>query len=124
MKVARVMPVNPLRAELTLPENFISPVRPKPPVNFEGDASPGRQFTAQVLYVSPALEANQRALVVEASVPNPTNELKPGLFATARIEQPNRTPAVVIPASSVRTTAGTSRVYVVTGDHVEERIVT
>jgi RND family efflux transporter MFP subunit len=124
MKVAVVMRVNPLRVQLTVPEQFISVVRPKQPVNFEVDAYPGRQFTGQVLYVSPALEANQRALVVEASVPNPSNELKPGLFATARIEQPNRTPAVVVPASSVRTTAGTSRVYVVSGDHVEERIVT
>ena len=55
---------------------------------------------------------------------NPNGELKPGLFATARIEQPQRTPAVLVPASAVQTTAGTSRVFVVNGDHVEERIVT
>ena len=61
---------------------------------------------------------------VEAIVPNPDLELKPGLFATARIEQPHRTPAVLVPASAVQTTGGTSRVYVVAGDHVEERIVT
>ena len=29
-----------------------------------------------------------------------------------------------MPSSAVETVAGTSRVYVVTGDHVEERIVT
>jgi multidrug efflux pump subunit AcrA (membrane-fusion protein) len=57
-------------------------------------------------------------------VPNPNAVLKPGLFATARIEQPARTPGVLVPAGSVLTSAGTSRVYVVNGDHVEERIVT
>ena len=31
---------------------------------------------------------------------------------------------MLIPASSVQVTSGTSRVYVVAGDHVEERIVT
>jgi RND family efflux transporter MFP subunit len=93
-------------------------------VNFEVDAYPGRQFTGKIRYVSPALEANQRALTVEAVVANPDRELKPGLFATARIEQPQRTPAVLVPASAVQTTAGTSRVFIVTGDHVEERIVT
>jgi multidrug efflux pump subunit AcrA (membrane-fusion protein) len=61
---------------------------------------------------------------VEAVVANPDRELKPGLFATARIEQPKRTPAVLVPASAIQTTGGTSRVFIVNGDHVEERIVT
>jgi len=77
-----------------------------------------------VKYVSPALQADQRALTVEALVPNPDGVLKPGLFATARIEQPGRTPGVLVPATSVQVTSGTSRVYVIAGDHVEERIVT
>ena len=41
------------------------------PVTFEVDAYPGRQFAGTIRYVSPALEANQRALTVEAAVPNP-----------------------------------------------------
>ena len=88
------------------------------------DAYPGRQFRAPCATSRPALEANQRALTVEASVPNPNGALKPGLFATARIEQPKKTPAVLVPASAVQTSAGTSRVFVVNGDHVDERIVT
>jgi len=77
-----------------------------------------------VKYVSPSLEAAQRALTVEALVPNANGVLKPGLFATARIQQPQRTPGVLVPAAAVQTSAGTSRLYVVNGDHVEERIVT
>ena len=94
------------------------------PVTFEVDAYPGRQFEGRVKYVSPALQADQRALTVEAIVPNPKAVLKPGLFATARIEQPARTPGVLVPAAAVLISSGTSRVYVVSGDHVEERIVT
>jgi len=124
LKVAVVVRVNPLRVQLTVPEQFVSAIAVGAPVNFEVDAYPGRQFTGKIRYVSPALEANQRALTVEAVVANPDRELKPGLFATARIEQPQRTPAVLVPATAVQTTAGTSRVFVVNGDHVEERIVT
>ncbi|HEX7798058.1 MAG TPA: efflux RND transporter periplasmic adaptor subunit [Vicinamibacterales bacterium] len=124
LKVAVVVRVNPLRVQLTVPEQFVSAIAVGAPVNFEVDAYPGRQFTGKIRYVSPALEANQRALTVEAVVANPDRELKPGLFATARIEQPQRTPAVMVPASAVQTTAGTSRVFIVNGDHVEERIVT
>ena len=57
-------------------------------------------------------------------MPNGSGVLKPGLFATARIEQPVKTPGVLVPAAAVQTSAGTSRVYVVSGDHVDERIVT
>src|SRR3954447_26709886 len=123
-KVAVVVRVNPLRVQLTVPEQFVSAVSTGQPVSFEVDAYPGRQFEGRVKYVSPALQAEQRALTVEASVPNANAVLKPGLFATARIEQPARTPGVLVPASSVQTASGTSRVYVINGDHVEERIVT
>jgi membrane fusion protein (multidrug efflux system) len=50
--------------------------------------------------------------------------LKPGLFATASIQQPVSVPALLVPATAVETVAGTSRVYVVKSGKVEERIVT
>jgi membrane fusion protein, multidrug efflux system len=123
-KVAVVVRVDPMRVQLTIPEQFVSTVGVGQSVAFAVDAYPGRSFEGHVRYISPALEANQRALTIEAVVPNPSADLKPGLFATARIEQKQRTAAILVPASAVQTTAGTSRVYVVNGDHAEERIVT
>lgn len=122
-RVAVVVRVNPLRIQLTVPEQFISAVAVGAQVTFQVDAFPGREFTGTVRYVSPALEETRRALTIEAVVANPANELKPGLFATARVEHPERTPGIMVPKSAVLTTAGMSRVYVVSGDHVEERIV-
>jgi RND family efflux transporter MFP subunit len=123
-KVAVVVRVNPLRVQLTIPEQYISVVTKGMPVSFAVDAYPDREFSGTVRYISPTLEASQRALTIEAVVPNPDMLLKPGLFATARLAEAARTPAVLVPASAVQTSAGTSRVYVVDGDHVEERIVT
>ena len=124
MKVAVVVRTNPLRVKLTVPEQFISAVSVGQPVNFEVDAYPGRAFQGIVKFVSPALQADQRALTVEAVVPNPKGELKPGLFATARIEEQARTPGVLVPVAAVQTVAGTSRVFVINGGKAEERIVT
>jgi RND family efflux transporter MFP subunit len=124
MKVAVVVRTNPLRIKLTVPEQFISSVAVGQPVNFEVDAYSGRTFAGTVRYVSPSLQADQRALTVEAVVPNPDGELKPGLFATARIEERDRTPGVLVPASAVQTTGGTSRVFVLANNRAEERIVT
>ena len=123
-KVASVLRTNPLRVQLTVPEQFSAGVAVGRSVSFEVDASPGQKFTGQVRYVSPALEADSRTLVVEAVVPNDSGALKPGAFATALIEQANRSPGVLTPAAAVRTVSGTSRVFVVAGDTAEERIVT
>ena len=92
-------------------------------VAFEVDAYPGRTFTGRVRYVSPAVKADSRALVVEALVPNESRLLKPGFYATARIEQASPSPALLVPASAVRAGAGASRVFVLAGDHVDERVV-
>jgi RND family efflux transporter MFP subunit len=107
-----------------VPEQFVAAIAVGAPVSFSVDAYPNRQFAGTIRYVSPMLEENRRALTIEAVVPNASGELKPGLFATARVEEPSKANAVVVPASAVHTAAGTSRVFVVNGDHVEERIVT
>ena len=124
MKVATVMRINPLRVELSVPAQYISSVREGRSVAIQMDSYPGQTFTGLVRYVSPGVRADSRALIVEAVVDNPQGLLKPGLFVTARIEQSAPTPGVLVPASAVQTVSGTSRVYVVMDDHVEERIVT
>jgi len=123
-KVASVMRVSPLRLELTIPAQYVTAVAAGNTVNLEVDAYPNESFVGEVRYVSPGLRADTRALIVEAIVKNADGRLKPGLFATARIEQAAKTPALLIPSSAIQKTATANRVFVVNGDHVEERLVT
>jgi membrane fusion protein (multidrug efflux system) len=126
-KVATVLRVDPLRVQLTVPALFVAEVAQGRTVTLEVDAFPGERFTGRVRYVSPALNAESRALVVEAEVANRDSRLKPGLFATARIEQATSQRAVMVPAAAVRTVAGTPRVFVIAGEgetgHAEERVI-
>jgi membrane fusion protein (multidrug efflux system) len=124
MKVVTVVKINPLRVELTVSEQHLSMVRPGQALVLQVDAFPGREFRGQVRFVSPALRTDQRALTIEAVLPNPDGALKPGLFVTAAIDQPGRDRALMVPSSAVRNLAGSTRVYVVKGDRVEERMVT
>jgi len=122
--VATVVRVDPMRIELTVPEQAVSLVKAGQPVKITVDAYPGETFAARVRFVSPSLRADQRAMTVEAVAPNQDARLKPGLFATALIQQPVSAPALLVPATAVETVTGTSRVYVVKDGKVEERIVT
>jgi RND family efflux transporter MFP subunit len=123
--VASVMRTTPLRVALTVPGQYLSSIAVGRSVTLEVDAYPGRTFTGEIRYVSPAVRADSRALVIEAVVPNESGELKPGLFATARIEQATRTPAVLVPSRAIRTDASVARMFVVSqAGTAEERIVT
>jgi RND family efflux transporter MFP subunit len=124
-KVASVIRINPLRVELTVPGQYLSEVAAGRAVTLEVDVFRGRTFTGRIRYVSPVLRTDTRALVVEAVVPNDSGQLKPGLFATAKIEQASETPAVLVPASAVSNVTGAARVYLIKSDDVaEERLVT
>ena len=124
-KVATVVRIDPVRVQLTVPEQYLSQVSSGQAVRLTVDAYPNQIFNAKVRFVSPALKSDQRALTVEAVAPNADDRLKPGLFATALLQQPSPAPALLVPAAAVETVAGTSRVYVVGADSkAEERIVT
>lgn len=123
-RVATVVRIDPIRVELTIPEQAVSLVKSGQAVRLTVDAYSGEEFTASVRFVSPALAEQQRALTVEAVAPNRDGRLKPGLFATASIQQPEGAPALLVPANAIETVSGTSRVYVVTDGEAEERIVT
>jgi membrane fusion protein (multidrug efflux system) len=122
-KVASVVRVDPLRVELTIPEQYVSAVAVGRAVTFEVDAYPKETFTGHVRYVSPSVTASTRALTLEAIVPNGNGRLKPGFFATAQIEEAQPRPGFLVPPAAVRTIAGTARVFVIAGDRAEERVV-
>ena len=123
-KVAVVLRTEPLRVQLTVPEQLSAEVAVGRPVALQVESYPGETFTGHVRYVSPAVTADTRALVVEAVVPNRGGRLRPGSFVTARIEQASQRPAVLVPAASVRTSGTTARVYVIAANRAEERVVT
>lgn len=127
MKVATVLRIDPLRVELTVPAPFVSEVATGRTVTLEVDAYPGETFTGKMRYVSPALNVESRALVVEAEVANEDGRLKPGFFATARIQQATSHTALMVPTAAIRTIAGTPRVFVIAAGtemtRAEERVV-
>ena len=122
-KVASVVRIDPLRVELTVPEQYVSAVAAGRTVTFEVDAYPNETFTGQVRYVSPAVTAATRAMTLEAIVPNGNGRLKPGFFATAQIEEADKRPGILVPSTAVRTISGTARVFVIVNDRAEERVV-
>ena len=120
--IASVVAVDPLRIELTVGESDAGRIAVGQTLTFQVKAVPGRAFTGIVRYVAPALRAATRDLVFEAVVPNADGALKAGMFATAWLETGTED-RVVVPAAALCKDGDTLRAFVVTGGHIEERVV-
>ena len=122
--VATIVRMHPLRLRLAVPERDALLVRVRQPVRVrvEGDPQP---HEGRVARVSPAIDETSRTLMVEAEVPNPQSQLRPGSFANAEIVVQPQEKAIVIPASAIVTFAGVDKVLVVQdGKSVEKRVNT
>ncbi|MDO6391804.1 efflux RND transporter periplasmic adaptor subunit [Pontibacter sp. BT731] len=83
-------------------------------ITFTVPGIPGKEFTAKVAFITPVLDATTRAIEVRAEVQNPGNQLKPGMFADARIKTSTgaKAQSLSVPSSAVLWTGKRSVVYV------------
>ncbi|MCC7539203.1 MAG: efflux RND transporter periplasmic adaptor subunit [Deltaproteobacteria bacterium] len=123
MRVVTLVRTDPLRLEIQVPQERIGAVRVGQSVSVRVDAFPDRVFEGTVRYISAAVRADTRTLTVEATIPNADRSLRPGLFATARLDLGTTRAAVAIPARAVLSEAGSHRAFVVRGSRVEERVI-
>jgi multidrug efflux pump subunit AcrA (membrane-fusion protein) len=122
-KVATIVRINPLRVRIDIPEQAIPAISVGQSVSVTTSAWPDKNFSGRIARVSPNVTPASRTLTVEAEVENSSGALKPGQFATVRILQSRAQPAVLVPARSVRTESGVSRVFVIKDGHAQERVV-
>lgn len=90
-----------LTVQFALPERTIDRLRAGQPVEVKLDALPGRTFKGRVIAVDSQVDANGRALQVQAQVENPGLLLKPGMFARPRVVFSVREGAVVVPEEAL-----------------------
>jgi multidrug efflux pump subunit AcrA (membrane-fusion protein) len=122
-KVATIVRTNPLRMRIDIPEQAISAVQVGQNVSVSVSAYPDRTFSGRIARVSPGITAASRTLTVEAEVENGDGALKPGQFATVRIQQAASDPAVLVPARAVHTEGTSSHLFVIRNGRAEQRLV-
>lgn len=82
-------------------------------VTFE--AYPGRLYDAVVTYMHPTVSIQSRTARVRLEVPNPREELKPGMYAQLAFHALPAPPTLVVPRSAVVTTGQRTLVFVSEG---------
>ena len=118
--VADVVRVDPLRLKLAIPERESASVKQGQPVQVQVDGDK-QSYKGTIARLSPALDQQNRTLLVEADIRNP-GTLRPGLISRAKIVI-GSSPALTLPHSAIVVFAGLSKVISVDGGKAVERQV-
>jgi membrane fusion protein (multidrug efflux system) len=106
---------DPVKVEFNVPERFVGQLKIGQKISVKLAAYPGRSFEGEVYFIAPFVDEALRTALLKARIPNPNNELKPGMFANLDLTLQIKEQALVIPESAVLSSGDRTMVYVVDG---------
>ena len=100
-KVATLVRISTVKLQLQIPEQQAAAVQNGMPVSARIAAYQNRDFIGKVVAVVPSVDSSSRAFIAEARFDNPKAELRPGMFANAKLMLHGSERAVFVPSKAV-----------------------
>ena len=122
-KIVTLVRTNLIRLRADIPESSVSAVRVGQTISVTTDAFPNRTFTGRVSRLGTSLSEQTRALPVEAVIANPSNILRPGMFAKSQLVTNRNGSAIMVPTKAIFTIAGIIKVFVIENGKTTEKLV-
>lgn len=120
--IATVVKQNPVRVRVEVPERLAVKVRAGQRIDVSLNGGLVKR-AGRVVRLSPALESQNRSLLVEGELPNADGALRPGTFVEAAITVNPNAEGISTPADALISFAGTERMFVVMNGVLDERLV-
>jgi membrane fusion protein (multidrug efflux system) len=115
--------LDPLKVDFRVPELALSQVKDGQNLQITLDALPDKAYDGRVYAINPLIDANGRAIVIRAVVPNRDARLRPGMFARVRLFISGVKDTIVVPEESLFPVGDDKYVYkVVDGKATRQKI--
>jgi RND family efflux transporter MFP subunit len=124
-RIVTIVRANPIKLQLQIPSADAARIGVGMRVLAKVENYGAREFEGKITALNPALDPNSRSLMAESRFENPKIELRPGMFATARVLLPGTEKAIMVPREAVLVdpTINSSEVFVLLGDKAQVRVV-
>jgi cobalt-zinc-cadmium efflux system membrane fusion protein len=99
-------------AMIQVPEAALARVAVGQTVELRTDSLPGKVFSGQLTWISPAVDERSRMARARAEFANPDGQLKDKMFTTARILTRQAKSAMLVPATAIQHLEGRAYVFV------------
>jgi membrane fusion protein (multidrug efflux system) len=121
-RIASLQEVNPVKIDFSVPERYISKIRPGISINFTVQGVDST-FTGEVYAVEPRVDTETRTLQIRALSENDGNLLYPGAFANIELILDQINDALMVPTISIIPELNAQKVFVSNNGVVEQRMV-
>jgi membrane fusion protein (multidrug efflux system) len=105
--------MDPMFLDFSIPERYISEVKPGQKIDFSVDVYDSQKFQAEISAIDPQIDPTTRNFKVQGVVSNGDEKLRPGMFARVTFFIGSEREVVTIPASSINYAPYGNSVFVV-----------
>lgn len=99
--LATLMDFSRVRVQVYVPESEVPFIHNGAPVKLTVEELPAKSFSGSVTRFAYALDQATKTMLTEIELPNPSGELRPGMYASAQIEVERKKDALLLPAQAV-----------------------
>ena len=112
--IVSLQALNPIYANFNVPQQVMSQMRPGQNVKISTDGASGHEYTGRVNALESTVDESTRNVQVQATLANPENKLRPGMFVQVEVGVGAQRSLFPLPASAINYAAFGDSVYIVT----------
>lgn len=105
--------LNPIYVNFSVPQNQLADLKLGQKITVSIDAFPGNPFPGVISAINSEVDASTRNLAVQATIDNPQEVLRAGMFAQVEVELPVAAPMIVLPATAISYASYGNSVFIV-----------
>jgi membrane fusion protein, multidrug efflux system len=113
---AALMPLqklNPIYVNFMIPQRYLPQLVVGQSVEVRVDAFADRVFTGKITAINPEVDSSSRNVAVQATVENPDEILRSGMYARAEVQLPEDKPSIVLPATAIAYASYGNSVFII-----------
>ncbi len=99
--ITSLQTLDPIYVDFSLPQQHLSVLETGIAVRVTTDAAPGETFAGRINAISPEVDPATRNVLVQATISNPGEKLRGGMFAKVEVILPSTQPVLTIPVTAV-----------------------
>jgi membrane fusion protein (multidrug efflux system) len=120
-QIVSLQSLEPIFANFSLPQQQLARIRSDLTVRVETDALPGEVIEGVITAINPQVETSTRNIMVQATVANAQQRLRPGMFVNLTVLLPEQDRVLVIPATAVLNAPYSDSVFIVENDASDKK---
>jgi membrane fusion protein (multidrug efflux system) len=93
--------LNPIYINFSLPQQYTTDLKVGQPVQVTVDAFPGETFAGRVSALNPQVDDATRNFQVQATLDNPGEKLKPGMYGSVAVALPHEDSFITLPETAI-----------------------